>query len=501
MTAIRQRLRPVLDRRHVAYAVVTALGLVFLELGDGPWGVAGGAALVVAVLAWAVDLQAKSIRRRDVATLRLRRVETDIKALAGTTARASAALSAVRIASDQARHAAEGGGRLHRTVDRDRDGVVDVATRPRVLFVTSNGSGMGHLTRLMAIAGAGRDQFDSVFLSLSTAAEIAALNGFPTTRVESQSASGLTWPEWNRRFARVMRDQISVHQPSAVVFDGVQVFRGVHEASDDAGIPVVWVCRGLWKKSVPREQLHGWRDIVSKVIVPTERPVVPDNTAAPVDDQDFELVDPITLVNPDELLPGAVAMERLGLDASRRHVLIQLGSGALGSRAAQEAAAIAAVRELGPLWVPVVFRSPLAPDGDAGDVRIVREYPMSRLLKAFEFSVTSAGYNTVHENLRLDQPAVYVPDHNMLADDQRSRAAAAASAGLGYLAETEDDIVRAIRDLSVDDQRHQMVDLLGNHHVGNGARSAACAIADMTMIGGRPGLAHEFFYGVGAEQK
>jgi hypothetical protein len=478
---------------------MAALGLVFLELGNGAWGVAGGAALVVAVLAWAADLQAKSIRRRDVATLRLRRLETDVKALAGSTAHASAALSAVRIASEQARRAAEGSRQRHGAPDRDRP--AGEVTRPRVLFVTSNGSGMGHLTRLMAIAGAGRDQFDSIFVSLSTAAEIAALNGFPTTRVESQGASGLTWAEWNRRFARVMRDQIGHHQPSAVVFDGVQVFRGVHEAADDAGIPLVWVCRGLWKKSVPREQLHGWRDVVARVIVPTERPVVPDTTAAPVDDPGFELVDPITLVHPHGLMARDAAIAHLGLDASQHHVLIQLGSGALGSRAAQEAAAVAAVRELGPQWVPVVFRSPLAPDGDAGDVRIVREYPMSRLLKAFEFSVTSAGYNTVHENLRLDQPAVYVPDHNMLADDQRARAAAAASAGLGYLAETEDDIVRAVSDLSVDDRRHQMVEVLGNHHVGNGARTAARVIADMTMIGGRPGLAHEFFYGVGAEQK
>ncbi|MFD7021964.1 glycosyltransferase [Promicromonospora sukumoe] len=494
-----QRLRPVLDRRHVAYAVVAALGLVLLELGDGAWGVVGGVALIVAVLAWAADLQTKSVRRSDVATLRLRRVETDVKALAGSSAYASTTLTAVRTASEQARRAAESGGRPPSAADLERP--AGEVTRPRVLFVTSNGSGMGHLTRLMAIAGAGREQFDSVFVSLSTAAEVAALNGFPTTRVESQGASGLTWAEWNRRFARVMRDQISAHQPSAVVFDGVQVFRGVYEAADEAGIPLVWVCRGLWKKSVPREQLHGWRDVVSKVIVPTERPVLPDTTAAPVDDPGIELVDPITLVHPDGLMARDAAMEHLGLDGSQYHVLIQLGSGTLGSRAMQEAAAVAAVRELGPRWVPVVFRSPLAPDRDGEDVRIVREYPMSRLLKAFEFSVTSAGYNTVHENLRLGQPAVYVPDHNMLADDQRARAAAAASAGLGYLAETEDDIVRAVRDLSADDRRHQMVDLLGDHHVGNGAQDAARVVADMTMTGGRPGLAHEFFYGVGAEQK
>src|SRR5699024_12687202 len=49
-------------------------------------------------------------------------------------------------------------------------------------------------------------------------------------------------------------------------------------------------------------------------------------------------------------------------------------------------------------------------------------YPLTPYLKAFEFAVCSAGYNSVHENLAVGLAAVYVPNTAAVTDNQSARA-------------------------------------------------------------------------------
>ena len=498
MNLVQRAARWALDRRHVGYAGALAVGLIGLLTARSSLVVLAGVVFALVTVVWAWEFQTKALRRQVTDRERLARVQADVRRLANHLDHQKVVHEQLAAVAEQSRAAAERAAWTGAAQPTGRSG------RPHVLFVTSNGSGMGHLTRLLAVARAGEDLFESSFVSLSTAAEVVTQFGFPCVRVASQGRTGLSWPEWNTRFARFMRSHLDSVRPDAVVFDGIQVFRGVHESAHDAGIPLVWVARGLWKDGVPRDQMRRWRDIAALVLVPTERPLVADETAVPLTDGGLVPVDPIVFVRPAERLDRSAAIERLGLEPDKRHVLVQLGSGALASRAELEKAAVEAVRALGPEWAPALFRSPLAQGSDddvPADTRVLREYPMATLMAAFEFSVTSAGYNTVHENLRYAQPAIYVPDRNMLADDQGLRAASVVKAGVGIVAESATDLAHAVESLSREEQRLTMARRAAEIRGTDGAVSAAQAIAEAITDRTVAGLAYDVYEPMRTESK
>ena len=60
----------------------------------------------------------------------------------------------------------------------------------RVLFTTSNGTGLGHLTRSMAIARRLPEKVEPLFLTLSAAAPVVEGMGFPVEYVASYGNPG-----------------------------------------------------------------------------------------------------------------------------------------------------------------------------------------------------------------------------------------------------------------------------------------------------------------------
>ena len=353
--------------------------------------------------------------------------------------------------------------------------------RPRVLFVTSNGSGMGHLTRLTAIALAGRPRFDSTFVSLSTAAEVVACQGFDVIRIASQQLSGLTWPEWNRRFSECFDRLLGDIDPQVVVFDGIRVFRGVHERSRYRGIPLAWVCRGLWKHGIDASQVRNWRDVADLLILPTEGALASMETSRPGGVEGGLPVDPIVHVDPKTRIARLEALRELGLSPDHRYVLIQLGSGALSDRSEWEHIAARSVHSLGPEWRPVHLQSPLARPQSAvdADAVVLRRYPIAAYHAAFDFSITAAGYNTVHEHIALAQPAIYIPDAGMLADDQPRRAKLLADQGGGLVVEDPASLPDAVSSLAVDQTRRAMIAALRRLETPSGAERSAQAIDDL----------------------
>ena len=59
------------------------------------------------------------------------------------------------------------------------------AARRRILFTTSNGTGLGHLTRSMAIARRLGAEIEPLFLTLSAAAPVVREMGYPVEYVPS----------------------------------------------------------------------------------------------------------------------------------------------------------------------------------------------------------------------------------------------------------------------------------------------------------------------------
>ena len=130
-----------------------------------------------------------------------------------------------------------------------------VSTRPRVLFVTSNGAGMGHLTRCLAVARSGQKSFQAQFVSLSSSAEIVGTFGFEVLKFPSQSASSQDSAAWNDSFAAFFDEVCRMNSPRAIVFDGTWIYRGVHESAKRHGASLIWLRRGLWMDGSDLTQL------------------------------------------------------------------------------------------------------------------------------------------------------------------------------------------------------------------------------------------------------
>ncbi|MCL4286883.1 MAG: UDP-N-acetylglucosamine--LPS N-acetylglucosamine transferase, partial [Thermoleophilia bacterium] len=131
------------------------------------------------------------------------------------------------------------------------------AGRPRVLFATSNGTGLGHLNRAMAIARRLPPSWRSSFFTLSAAAPVVAAEGWEVDYLASyrRAASG-TDRAWNLRLGAMLEQVLAEREPDLVVFDGVHPYRALtHLLSARGAPPSIWCRRPLWRRGSPAAAL------------------------------------------------------------------------------------------------------------------------------------------------------------------------------------------------------------------------------------------------------
>jgi predicted glycosyltransferase len=376
---------------------------------------------------------------------------------------------------------------------------------PRVLFVTSNGAGLGHLTRCLAVARHSRDLMSAAVLTLSTAHDVAGRLGYDVDYFASPAVTGEDWTTWHRRFSRRLHAVLAANAVDVVVFDGTWVYRSLTEACERFDVPLVWMRRGTWRPDADRTQADAPLRHCDHVLVPLDvsGDVGPDARAevrpdgrldgrpearldALCDDRLDDRPDaavtrcaPITLVDRDGALERADAVRTLGLDPSRRYVLVQVGGGNVGDVSELTGRVVDEVRRHGRGLVPVLVRSPLSAQRDLLDDDVVTldvVYPLARYLPAFEFAVCGGGYNTVHENLAVGLPAVYVPSTATTTDDQGARVAALVARGLGLAGRTDEELSGSVAAMCTDAVRARVRAGLASSATANGARQAGEAV-------------------------
>ena len=67
--------------------------------------------------------------------------------------------------------------------------------------------------------------------------------------------------------------------------------------------------------------------------------------------------------------------------------------------------------------------------------KVVKLYPVSRYLRAFDLTVSAAGYNSFHEQIGFGIPTVFLPNAATRLDDQVGRARFAAATGVALAVE------------------------------------------------------------------
>ena len=349
-----------------------------------------------------------------------------------------------------------------------------------VLFVSANGEGMGHLTRLLSIVRRAPGDIKPVFATMSPAFRGVREAGFACEYIPRHpSWSG---DVWNPFLMRRLGELISRYHARALVFDGTWPFMGLLDAAELAGCPLVWIRRALWKAGVGAANLER-SDPFSLIIEPGELAGEYDRGLTVARRHEALRVAPILQLDPSELLDRDAARSALGLDPDRRAVLIQLGSDdkhglAFAARTAAERCIAEGLEVVFADWLVSRERVEL-PAG----VKRISVYPLSRYFRAFDFAIARPGYNSFHELIAFGVPSVFLPIETK-TDDQYARARWARDAGVGLELSEFDarGFERCLRELLDDEKRSGIAARAAALAVANGAQQATDAIAELVGV-------------------
>jgi UDP:flavonoid glycosyltransferase YjiC (YdhE family) len=363
----------------------------------------------------------------------------------------------------------------------------------RILFVSSNGTGLGHLTRSMAIARRLDTGLEPLFVTFSAAAPMVGALGFPVEYVASydRPGAGNDW-RWTRRVRARLEAAVGEATPRVVVFDGTHPYERLLPALRSSGGTLVWCRRAMWRSDSDTAPL--WRGhLFDAVLEPGELAAAADVGPTVARRAEAHAVDPIVLLDRSELFPRGEAERELGLEPGRVNALVQLGQGAgvreAGERCLRHLAGRGDVQVAAA--ASTLARLDEVPEGVVG---LRATYPISRYLAAFDLAVAAAGYNAYHELIHLGVPSLFVPMSRQ-TDDQAARARYAQERGVGRACAGPADPALEARleellDAAVRDGMRERLEAL---QFENGAGPAAEWLGDLAGSAGQgrtPGSGH-----------
>jgi hypothetical protein len=353
----------------------------------------------------------------------------------------------------------------------------------RVLLMSSNGVGMGHLTRLLAIARRLPPPLEPVFLTLSQALKVIHDQGFLAEYLPFHAYLDTDIRGWNRFLHEELNEIISFYGPRALVFDGHMPYGGLVEAlGDNPELSSAWCRRGMWGAQHRSVDAIRRESSFDAVIEPRDVAGAYDDGITAQHRSRTRVVEPISLLDAKELMGRDQARRELGLRQDRLAVLLQLGAGNNYDYRAARRLAIERLRGAGDVQVAlaqwlIAEQTVDAPD----DVLKLSHYPLSRYLRAFDFVISAVGYNSFHEIISARLPAIFVPNEHPQQDNQLGRARYAERHGFGFCVRTTEiyRLAACIDALLDPAERQRLRDGCAAIEFENGAIEAARFIEEM----------------------
>ncbi len=318
---------------------------------------------------------------------------------------------------------------------------------PRLLFYAVNGLGLGHVTRLLAIARQARAQCPDaqiLFVTASEADNVIFQEGFAALKVPSKTIAAATRlrPQTYAKLVQTVTwNAVAAFNPAVLIVDTFPA-GALHEL-----LPLLrWEMRRVFVyRAQQAEQANdpffqntlGLYDLAIMPHAPgTETIPLPPSLPA-------VWTGNILLRTRADALSRPEARARLGLPLDGRVLYVTFGGG--GADEVREAIAVTQAALAGTDWIVAVARAPLERLGmPALPARWhpVSYYPMAECFAAFDGAVSAAGYNSVGELLHHGVPSVLVPFARGL-DDQFARVQKAVEAGAALAAPLEAEALRA----------------------------------------------------------
>ena len=307
--------------------------------------------------------------------------------------------------------------------------------RGRILFMPTNGAGLGHVTRLLAIARRLRMEpciKECIFLTTSDALNIFRREGFVAYHVPSPESlkDRIETHQWNSYARNQLELIMKNHEIDVFIFDGVYPYSGIISAtSGNKKLFKVWVKRGMMKEGL-EEKTRDLERFFDLRIVPGElgqRDVSRDSAGQII-------VPPIIFLKKDELLSRQEVISMLRLDPQKKTVFVQVGAGNVGDMHDQVEVIVDTLRQFESVQV-VLADSLIARNAYRGceGIRIVRDYPLSRYYNGFDVAISAAGYNTFVELIYFGLPSIFIPNLETKSDDQLARASLCEETGTGLV--------------------------------------------------------------------
>ena len=347
-----------------------------------------------------------------------------------------------------------------------------------VMYVSSNGFGMGHLTRLMAMAGRRSDGVRPYVVSMSRAVPLVADQGLDYEYIPSRDDLGIGARRWRFVFAERFASVLLRERPDVVVFDGVHPYEGVLASRTVLpGVRLVWSRRAMWRPGLVAQQLAS-SSVFDVVVEPGELAAELDSGAT-VGRTDAVRVGPVTLLDHADLLPREQAAAALGVDPDRPTALVTLGVGSIKDVESDVGRVVSGL--LGVPGLQVVVTRPAIASAQSDlppGVRGVGLYPISRYLAAVDLAVAAAGYNSFHELVGFGVPTAFVANTTTGVDDQPARARWAQRAGVGLDVPVLDasGVRRVVDELGDPDRRALLRQALEQVRRPNGAAAAQAQV-------------------------
>jgi UDP:flavonoid glycosyltransferase YjiC (YdhE family) len=293
-----------------------------------------------------------------------------------------------------------------------------------LLFMPTNGAGLGHLTRLLAIARRLKNDTrvaECVFLTTSEALNIIRQEGFVAYHFPSADLlrDRVNSKEWHSGLHNMLNMVIANHEINVFIFDGVNPYSGIKRAIGKCGdVRRVWVRRMSFKEGVEESLLEHEKFF--------DLQLVPGELGQKGVSQDWSgriVVPPVVYLDRKELLSREEAIRTLGLDSGKKTVFIQLGAGNINEIGAQIEIIVDTILKFDGVQV-VLANSMIAQKRLSGfeNTKIIRDYPLSRYYNAFDIAVSAAGYNTLAELIYFGVPSILIPNVETVSDDQLARA-------------------------------------------------------------------------------
>ncbi|MGB5560203.1 MAG: glycosyltransferase [Paracoccaceae bacterium] len=301
-----------------------------------------------------------------------------------------------------------------------------------VMSISTNGIGMGHLARQMAIARRLEPHLTPVFLGFSQSIATVRQFGWISEYLPYHSGPAIHTAHWNDWLAKALDAACKFYRPRALVLDAnipFEAFVGLRERQP--GLPMIWVRRAMWGPGRDIDALER-AHLFDTVIEPGEAAAAYDTGPTADVLTDVRRVAPMHLVDAADLPSRQEAAAELGIAADTLNVLLMPGAlnnfdaANLWSGVVEElgrwpdtsvVAAEWAIAERPVDWPPFVLPR--------------KGFPYARWFNAFDFAVSAAGYNSFAELTGLGLPTIFVPNENPLMDRQDLRARFAHRNGLG----------------------------------------------------------------------